>query len=124
MIALWIAAGGGLGAVFRFVVDAEVKSSLAARTSFPWATVGINVSGSFLLGVLAGWVMFRAGSTDVQAVIGTGFCGGYTTFSTASVETVRLLQQGRRRDAAVNVTVTVLASVLACAGGLALASSM
>ncbi|OZE35523.1 MULTISPECIES: fluoride efflux transporter CrcB [unclassified Rhodococcus (in: high G+C Gram-positive bacteria)] len=124
MIALWIAAAGGLGAVFRFVVDAEVKSSLAARTSFPWATVGINVSGSFLLGVLAGWVMFRAGSTDVQAVIGTGFCGGYTTFSTASVETVRLLQQGRRRDAAVNVTVTVLASVLACAGGLALASSM
>ncbi|MDI6628178.1 MAG: fluoride efflux transporter CrcB [Rhodococcus sp. (in: high G+C Gram-positive bacteria)] len=124
MIALWIAAAGGLGAVFRFVVDAEVKSSLAARTNFPWATVGINVSGSFLLGVLAGWVMFRAGSTDVQAVIGTGFCGGYTTFSTASVETVRLLQQGRRRDAAVNVTVTVLASVLACAGGLALASSM
>ncbi|KZF01065.1 MULTISPECIES: fluoride efflux transporter CrcB [unclassified Rhodococcus (in: high G+C Gram-positive bacteria)] len=124
MIAMWIAAAGGLGAVFRFVVDAEVKSSLAARTSFPWATVGINVSGSFLLGVLAGWVMFRAGSTDVQAVIGTGFCGGYTTFSTASVETVRLLQQGRRRDAAVNVTVTVLASVLACAGGLALASSM
>ncbi|MDV7990819.1 fluoride efflux transporter CrcB [Rhodococcus sp. IEGM 1374] len=124
MITLWIAAAGGLGAVFRFVVDAEVKSSLAARTSFPWATVGINVSGSFLLGVLAGWVMFRAGSTDVQAVIGTGFCGGYTTFSTASVETVRLLQQGRRRDAAVNVTVTVLASVLACAGGLALASSM
>ena len=124
MITLWIAAAGGLGAVFRFVVDAEVKSSLAARTSFPWATVGINVSGSFLLGVLAGWVMFRAGSTDVQAVIGTGFCGGYTTFNTASVETVRLLQQGRRRDAAVNVTVTVLASVLACAGGLALASSM
>lgn len=124
MIALWIAAAGGLGAVFRFVVDAEVKSSLAARTSFPWATVGINVSGSFLLGVLAGWVMFRAGSTDVQAVIGTGFCGGYTTFSTASVETVRLLQQGRRRDAAVNVTLTLLASVLACAGGLALASSM
>ena len=124
MIALWIAAAGGLGSLFRFFVDAEVKSRLAARTSFPWATVGINVSGSFLLGVLAGWVMFRAGSTDVQAVIGTGFCGGYTTFSTASVETVRLLQQGRRRDAAVNVTVTVLASVLACAGGLALASSM
>ncbi|OZD74803.1 chromosome condensation protein CrcB [Rhodococcus sp. 05-339-2] len=122
MIALWIAVAGGLGAVVRFVVDAEVKSRLAARTSLPWATLGINVSGSFLLGVLAGWVMFRAGSTDVQAVIGTGFCGGYTTFSTASVETVRLLQQGRRRDAAVNAIVSLLASVLACGGGLALAS--
>ncbi|MFI8565263.1 fluoride efflux transporter CrcB [Rhodococcus sp. NPDC078407] len=124
MIALWIALAGGLGAVVRFVVDAEMKSRLATRTSFPWATVGINVSGSFLLGLLAGWVMFRAGSTDIHAVVGTGFCGGYTTFSTASVETVRLLQQGRRRDAAVNVVVTLLASVLACGGGLALASSM
>ena len=124
MIALWIAAAGGLGAVVRFFVDAEVKSRLTQRTSFPWATVGINVSGSFLLGVLAGWVMFRAGSTDVQAVIGTGFLGGYTTFSTASVETVRLLQQGRRKDAVVNATVTLLASVLACGAGLALASSI
>ena len=124
MIALWIALAGGLGAVVRFVVDAEMKSRLATRTRFPWATVGINVSGSFLLGLLAGWVMFRAGSTDIHAVVGTGFCGGYTTFSTASVETVRLLQQGRRRDAAVNVVVTLLASVLACGAGLALASSM
>lgn len=124
MIAALVILAGALGSVARFFVDAEVKSRLSSRTSFPWATVGINISGSFLLGLLAGWVMLRAGSTDAQAVLGTGFCGGYTTFSTSTVDTVRLLQQGRRVDAAVNAIGTLVASVLACGGGLGLASAL
>lgn len=122
MIALFVALAGAAGAVFRFYVDSAVKSRLGSRSAglFPWATVGINVTGSFVLGILAGLVLFRSGSSDVQAVIGTGFCGGYTTFSTASFETVRLVQAGRNRAAAVNALGTVVVAVAACAAGMAL----
>lgn len=122
MIALLVSLAGATGAVARFCIDHAVRSRSKEQPRIPWTTIAINISGSFLLGVIAGWVMFRAGSTDVQAIVGSGFLGGYTTFSTASVDTARLLQQGRRRDAAVNASVTVLASVLACSGGLAIAS--
>ena len=108
-----VAVGGALGALSRY--------GLGELFPHIWTTLVINVVGSLILGILAALLVHNKVG---YLFLGTGFCGGYTTFSTASVETVRLLQQGRRRDAAVNVTVTVLASVLACAGGLALASSM
>lgn len=84
---------GGLGAVARFVIDGLVRE----RTSgaLPWGTIAINVSGSFLLGLLTGLVAARALPAEWQLVAGTGFLGGYTTFSTASLETVRLLQEHR-----------------------------
>lgn len=122
MITLLVALAGAAGAVLRFYVDSAVKARWVSKSAglFPWATVGINVMGSFVLGILAGLVLFRSGSSDVQAVIGTGFCGGYTTFSTASFETVRLVQAGRHRAAAGNALGTLVAAVAACAAGLAL----
>lgn len=124
MIVLLLALAGGLGAVARYTVDTEVKAWLAAgrtarRGALPWATLAINVSGSLLLGVIAG-VVLRGGPSEVEAVIGTGFCGGYTTFSTASVETVRLVQAGRHRAALVNAVGTVVLSIGACAVGFAI----
>ncbi|BBY28930.1 fluoride efflux transporter CrcB [Mycolicibacterium sediminis] len=119
MIALLTFLAGAVGAVTRFGLDSAVKRRW--QSPFPWATVAINVSGSLLLGVLAGIVLFDGGSPVWQTVIGTGFCGGYTTFSTASFETVRLVQQGRRLMALVNATVSLLLAVAACAAGLALA---
>ena len=75
MIVALLAVAGALGALTRFVVDSYVKSKFA-NSAFPFATVGINISGSLLLGFLAGLVMVQGGSIDLQTVVGTGFCGG------------------------------------------------
>lgn len=109
---------GASGALARFLVDALIKQRW--RSPFPLGTVVINVTGSLLLGVLAGLVLFHGQSSVWQSVVGTGFCGGYTTFSTASFETVRLVQQDRRMLALTNAIGSLVSSVAACAVGLAL----
>jgi CrcB protein len=89
MTPLLIALAGGLGAVVRFIADGVV----AHRNPFPFplGTLVINVSGSLLLGLLTGTVIGHTGGpNELQVILGTGFLGGYTTFSTASVEAVRL----------------------------------
>lgn len=118
MIPLLVFAAGAAGAVTRFVVDALIKQRW--RSSFPLGTVLINVTGSLLLGALAGIVLFDGQSSTWQTIAGTGFCGGYTTFSTASFETVRLVEQGRRMLGLLNAVGSLVASVAACAVGLAL----
>lgn len=109
---------GASGALARFLVDALIKQRW--RSPFPLGTVVINVTGSLLLGVLAGLVLFHGQSSVWQTVVGTGFCGGYTTFSTASFETVRLVQQDRRMLALTNAIGSLVSSVAACTVGLAL----
>ncbi|MBB4855989.1 CrcB protein [Mycobacteroides chelonae] len=109
---------GALGAVLRFVVDSAVKCWWTHR--FPWTTLLINLSGSALIGLLAGLVVFHHASPQLLTLLGTGFCGGYTTFSTASVESVRLIEQRRWALALYNTFGTLLGSVGACAVGLAL----
>lgn len=116
IVALTLIAGA-TGAVARFVIDALIKQHW--RSPFPLGTLVINVVGSLLLGVLAGLVLFRGQPSAWQIVIGTGFCGGYTTFSTASFETVRLAQQGRRVFALINAIASLVISVGACAAGFA-----
>lgn len=120
MIVVLAVVAGGLGAVLRFVVDGAVKARLG--DDYPWGTLLINVSGSFVLGVLTGLVIFRSGSGDLRVVLGTGFCGGYTTFSTASVETVRLAQRGASARAVGYAAGTAVLGVLAAALGLAVTS--
>jgi fluoride exporter len=111
---------GGLGAGTRFVVDGIVRSKI--RTALPVGTIAINVTGSFLLGLVAGAVMVHAAPVELQAIAGTGFLGGYTTFSTASFETVRLIQSRRTGLALLNGVGTAVAGIGAAAAGLALAS--
>jgi fluoride exporter len=108
---------GATGALARFLLDSSIKQRW--KSPFPWATVIINVTGSLLLGVLAGLVLFHGQSSTWQTVVGTGFCGGYTTFSTASFETVRLVQQNQRGLALLNAIGSLVLSVAACAVGLA-----
>ena len=117
MIAALTLLAGATGALARFVLDAQMKQRW--RSPFPWATVIINVSGSLLLGILAGLVLFHGQSPAWQTVIGVGFCGGYTTFSTASFETVRLVQQNQRGLALLNALGSLITSVAACGIGLA-----
>jgi CrcB protein len=118
MIAILTFLAGASGALTRFVLDAWTKQRW--RSSFPLATVVINVTGSLLLGVLAGVVLFHGQSSTWQTVIGTGFCGGYTTFSTASFESVRLVERGERKLALLNAIGSLVLSVAGCAAGLAL----
>lgn len=83
---------GGLGAAARFFVDGWVTS--LQRTSVPLGTLVVNLLGSFGLGLLYGW--WADHSTVVMAIIGTGFFGGFTTFSTAMLESARLILHERR----------------------------
>jgi fluoride exporter len=117
--ALWVALAGSAGALARFGLDGGLRRRWP--TTFPWATLVVNVTGSLLLGLVTGLVLFRGEPDALRIVVGTGFCGGYTTFSTASFETVRLLQTGRRLQAATHAVGSLLLTVLAGGAGLALA---
>lgn len=113
MTAVWVALAGSVGAVVRFVVDTVLRERFAVR--LPWPTMLVNVTGSLLLGILTGLVVFHHVPASWLTVVGVGFCGGYTTFSTTSVDTVRLIVQGRYRDAA-TVAVGTLTITVAAAG--------
>nr|WP_239543675.1 fluoride efflux transporter CrcB [Glutamicibacter nicotianae] len=114
-----VALCGGLGACLRFVLDALIRRWLPAP--LPWGTILVNLSGSFALGVLTGLLAQQLLSAQWLAAIGTGLLGGYTTFSTASFETVRLLQSGRIAASLANALGTLVGAVLAAWLGFQLA---
>ena len=109
MTALLVAVGAACGATLRF----WVAHHLDART--PWGTLLVNVAGSLVLGLLVG-----AGvSADGLALLGTGFCGGLTTYSAFAVQTRDRTRRGPAAGAAY-ATATVVLSVLACVAGFAI----
>jgi CrcB protein len=114
---LLLSVAGGCGAVLRFVVDGLVRDRFGLR--LPWGTALINVTGSFLLGLLTGLVAHGM-PMEVLLVLGTGLLGGYTTFSTASIETIRLLQQRRSAASLLYGLGVLVLSVAAALLGLAL----
>ncbi|KRC46741.1 chromosome condensation protein CrcB [Leifsonia sp. Root227] len=120
LLVLGVAVAGGLGAVARLVLDGVLRSRIVV--SFPLGTTVINVTGSFLLGLVTGLAIANGLPAEWRAVIGTGFLGGYTTFSTASYETVRLAQQRRYRAAAFNAFGMMLLALAAAGLGLWLGS--
>jgi CrcB protein len=111
---------GAVGAPTRYLVDRAVSDRV--RGLFPWGTFVINVTGSFLLGVLTGLSLYHAFPRTPRVILGTGFCGAYTTFSTFTYETVTLLGDGHPTDAWRNALGTLAAGTLAAAAGLALAA--
>lgn len=116
MSALLVALAGGLGAVVRFLVDAAVTRQV--RTSaLPLGTLVVNTTGSLLLGLLTGWWAAHGGDPALRAILGTGFLGGYTTFSTASVEAARLARGDGAWPALLHATGMLVAGVLAAAAG-------
>lgn len=119
MTVLLLAVAGGIGAVSRFLADTFVARHNPFR--MPLGTLLINVTGSLVLGLLTG--LLAAGAPDstganVRAVLGTGFCGGYTTFSTASVESVRLWVTAGRSTGVGYAVATLLGSVAAAGVGV------
>jgi len=119
IIALLVGLGAALGAVGRYVIDQAVSRHRA--TPFPAGTWIINVTGSFVLGLLTGLTAHHGLSTHVLTVLGTGVLGGYTTFSTFSYETVRLTEDGHGLVAIGNVVGSIAAGLAAAAAGLGLA---
>ncbi|MCI1220160.1 MAG: fluoride efflux transporter CrcB [Bifidobacterium sp.] len=81
---------GGLGAAARFLVDTWVNKR--NRLTVPLGTIVVNITACLLMGILAGWATSHIGSDSVRLLLGSGFLGGYSTFSTASVEGVRLIE--------------------------------
>jgi len=120
MAPLWVVVAlslaGGVGAACRFVLDGIVRSRV--RLAYPVGTMLINVTGSLLLGFVTGLALAHALPQEWRLILGTGFLGGYTTFSTASFETVRLAQERRWRAAAVNAFGMMIAALLAAGLGL------
>ncbi|WP_313479405.1 CrcB family protein [Microbacterium sp.] len=110
------AACGGLGAAARYLIDIGIAG--IARSRFPWGVMVINVTGSLLLGVVVGMLPGSA------FVVGTGFLGGYTTFSTAMIDAVSLWRDGARRAAVVDVVGMLVLSLVAALVGLACGSAL
>lgn len=115
MTALLVVLGAAVGAPLRYLVDLAVQAR--HDSVFPWGTLAVNVAGSLLLGFLAG----LPASDGVLALAGTGFCGALTTYSTFSYETLRLIQDGARLYAALNVLASVAAGLAAAFLGWSLA---
>jgi fluoride exporter len=100
LTALSICVAGGMGAALRLILDGLIRARV--KSTYPVGTTVINVTGSFLLGLVTGLATSQLVPHQWQLVVGTGFLGGYTTFSTASFETVRLIEDRRFVAAAFN----------------------
>lgn len=122
MTVLAVVVGAMVGAPVRYLTDLVIQSRRG--TAMPWGTVAVNVAGSLVLGVTAGALAGRPSDHWLLMLVGTGFCGALTTFSTFSFETVRLLQQEHPRTAALNVVVSVVGALVACAAGFAAAVAL
>lgn len=115
---LGVAGGGALGSLLRFAVGRLLPT---APTAMPWSTLGVNVLGSFALGLLAGASFARPdASPALRAFLGIGLLGGFTTFSTFSVETITLAQAASPARALLYVTLSVALAVSAAGIGFAL----
>jgi len=113
MTPLLVVLGAAVGAPLRYLTDRLVQSRLGTR--FPWGTFTVNVAGSFVLGLVLG----AGASPAVTALVGTGFCGALTTYSTFGWETVQLASRGDRLLAVLNAAGSVLAALVAAGLGLA-----
>ncbi|GHH70130.1 fluoride efflux transporter FluC [Promicromonospora soli] len=121
---LVVAVGGGVGAAARFMVDGEIRARHSG--GFPWGTFVVNVVGSFLIGVfstlfftLTHYGVAAEDARMLRFALTTGLCGGFTTFSTATVESIRLAQSGRMRLALANALGTLGLTVAAAGLGIA-----
>jgi CrcB protein len=119
LLAVWVAAG--FGATARYLVDGAIKPRVAS--ALPVGTMTINITGAFLLGLLTGWATAQAtgSSEDTLTVLGTGFIGAYTTFSSEEWQSLTLLHKGISLEA-INMFGSLAASLLVAWLGLYLGS--
>lgn len=119
MLAVVVAVAAALGAILRYLLDREVQR---LHTSvLPWGTFTVNVSGSFLLGLVTGLGLHHDWSSHAVTVIGVGLLGGYTTWSTFMWESFALAEQGVVAGAVTNVAGSLAVGLVAAGSGLGLA---
>lgn len=112
---LLVALGGAVGSVCRYLL------SWINSTSYPWGTFAVNILGSLLIGLLVGLVSKGSLSTEMKLLLVTGFCGGFTTFSTFANESFGIMKAGDVVLSALYIGTSVVVGVLAVWGGLKLA---
>ena len=118
-----IAFGAAVGGVSRYYLSTSLQQRLGV--AFPWGTLVVNVTGSLLLGFLIRYALATpAVSVELRALLTTGFCGGYTTFSTFSYETVALIEEGQYDRAGAYVFGSVILSLLATLCGFIVAREL
>jgi CrcB protein len=122
VIVLAVLAGGMLGAPTRYLADRLIQAR--HDTVFPWGTFSVNVAGSAALGFLLGAEAHLGLPPALFALLGTGLCGGLTTFSTFGYETLRLLEDGAIGEASLNVAGSLAAAVLVAWLGFRLAVAL
>jgi fluoride exporter len=106
---LLVGLGGGLGSMLRYTASLLVNSR-----AFPYATLTVNIIGSFIIGIVFAWSIKNEGSSDAwKMFLATGICGGFTTFSAFSIENLGLLQDGKYGMAAVYMALSVGLGILA-----------
>jgi CrcB protein len=119
----YVALGAAVGGVARYAFTAFFQQR--AGPGFPMATLLINISGSLLLGFLMRYALASGSlNPELRALLTTGFCGGYTTFSTFSYETILLFEDGEYRRAALYVTLSVVLALLGTIGGMKAADKL
>ena len=112
---LLVALGGAGGSVLRYLLS-------NINTSFPWGTFAVNVLGSFLIGLLVGLMSKGVLSPEMKLLLVTGFCGGFTTFSTFANESFSMMKAGDVLLTALYVGVSVIIGILAVWGGMMLSN--
>ena len=118
-----IAIGAAAGGVARYYLSLTVQQRLGP--AFPWGTLVVNITGGLLLGFLLRYAMATpAISVEMRVLLTTGFCGGYTTFSTFSYETAALMEEGQYDRAGVYVLASVVLSLVATFAGFILAREL
>jgi CrcB protein len=125
MVYVWVALGGAVGSVARYACS--LGAARFAGLGFPWGTLFVNVTGSFAIGVLAALVATDGRpllGTDARALLMAGVLGGFTTFSSFSLETLALARGGALGAAALNVVLSLVLCLAGVSLGFALAGSL
>jgi CrcB protein len=119
---LYVAIGGGVGALGRYQLGRAVSHVVGPHASFPWPTLAVNVIGSLAMGVLLGWLAKGSQSPQMsetlRLLIGVGLLGGFTTFSAFSAEMVTLVHRGLLMQALTYAGVSMAAGMAAFLIGL------
>jgi CrcB protein len=122
MTLLLVAVGAAVGAPLRYLVDRAIQARHDAV--FPCGTFTVNVTGSLILGALAGAAAAHDVPGSLNALVGVGLCGALTTYSTFGYETIRLVETGARALAALNAVASVIAALGAAVVGAAIAQAI